>query len=166
MAVVTPSSTVITNLDAKPIVKAEPADISGRVRVAQETIEVTAGDSATSTYRMVRIPSNAVILAASKLYMDDIGGANLTVADIGLRRPGTATDVTADPDALNTGLDASNVGTLDVLSDHALMGQKAWQYVAGLTKDPGGSFDVYITLGTADAAAGGTMTLELQYVID
>jgi len=68
MAVVAVKSTLITNADATPVVFNSPRVDGGPERVAVATADITSGDSIASTYRMFRVPSNAV-MTDLKIYL-------------------------------------------------------------------------------------------------
>lgn len=149
-----------------PATKARVSQSGGKVRSAVDTVEVGAADSATSTYTMARIPSNAVILDQSELSWDDLASTGAPTLDIGLKAA-SGQSLTDDPDALNNGLDAATATrgarVLDNVDD---AGKRAWEYIAGVTEDPGGWLDVYVTLADAAVNVGGTLSLSLQYAVD
>lgn len=124
------------------------------------TVEVTAAASATSTYVMARIPSDARLVPESRIYWDDLASTGSPTVDVGLDNGDTT-----DPDALSNGHDVTASGNGLVLSAIADMGKMAWE-LAGLSSDPGGFFDVYASLVDADANTGGTVTMHLVYTVD
>lgn len=143
-----------------PGAKIDGAAQGGKLRVYTDTVEVGSADSATSTYTMARIPSNARILGLSKMYWDDLASAGAPTLDIGLFAVNS--NITSDADALNDGLDAATASTgSPVIKDIANYGKMAWEYVAGQTVDPGGMLDVKVSLLDAAVNVGGTLTLEL-----
>lgn len=159
-------SRIITDLVAAVPKMADPGEGGGIVRVWTETVEVGSADSATSTYHLARIPSNARILGSSKLYFDDLASAGSPTLDIGIF-PVRTGDFTGDADALNDGINCySAAGSSAVVKDIANYGKRAWEYINGQTTDPGGNVDIKVSLLDADVNAGGTMTLELFYSID
>jgi len=158
-------SRIVTGLAANPVTVGDPGEAGGRVRVWTETVEVGAADSATSTYTLARIPSNARILGSSKLYWDDLASAGSPTLDIGVFVVRTG-DFTSDADALNDGLDAAtvmNTGT-NVIKDKANYGKMVWEFINGQTTDPNCDVYIKVSLLDADVNVGGTMTLELLYV--
>lgn len=159
-------SKAITNLDADPVVQPDAGIAGGAVRSWVETVEVGAADSATSTYLMARLPSNAVILGASKLYGDDLATAGAPTLDIGIFNLSGKSIITDDDDALNDGIDAASAIDSNVVKDVANYGKKLWEHINGQTEDPKGEYDVKLTLKDADVNAGGTLTLELFYTLD
>jgi hypothetical protein len=133
--------------------------------IAESTLEVAAAASANSTYTMVRIPSDARISGLSRIYFDDLASSGSPTFDIGLKAVNA--NITTDVDALNDGIDvftaASNVA---VIKDIANYGKKAWEFISGLTTDPGGFFDVTVTILDAATNTGGTATMTLIYSVD
>lgn len=130
------------------------------LRIHHDTVEVNAAASATSTYTLARINSNDRIMGLSRLAWDGLASLGAPTLDIGLYAVNS--NITSDADALNDGLDAAtaNAGAA-VIKDKVNYGKRAWEYVAGVTSDPGGQFDVKVALLDADVNVGGTITLEL-----
>lgn len=128
------------------------------------TVELAASASG-DTITFGRIPSNARILAASRLYNDDLATAGSPTLDLGF----AAVDgnITSDPDALNNGVDLANAGSdLLAIADHANSGLPAWDFVNGQSSDPGGEFIVQGVVKDAATTQTGTVTLDLFYVVD
>lgn len=159
-------SKVITGLDADPISLADAGIGGGSVKSFIETVEVGAADSATSTYLLARLPSNAVILGASKIYGDDLASAGAPTLDIGVFNLEGKSVITDDDDALNDGIDAASAIETAVVKDVANYGKKLYEHVSGQTEDPKGQLDIKVTLKDADVNVGGTLTLELFYTLD
>ena len=165
MAVEARKSTLVTNADATPAVLNSPRVDGGFERVEVSTVEIVNADSATSTYRMFRLPSNAVVTDL-KIYSPDIG--TTTITDIGLYR--TAKDggavVDADFFASAVSLKDGALNGTDVLHESAVFsiansGKELWDAL-GLTSDPSVFYDVTMTLtGAADAT--GTVKLIGRY---
>lgn len=165
MAVVALKGANITNLDASPSVKVDPALLGGRVRLSIDTVELANGDSIGSTYRLARIPSNANI-SSIRLFCDAITSG---AADIGLYRTATDGGAVVDADCYATAqsiASASAVGieTAFEVRDIANAQRKVFQD-AGLTSDPNVFYDVTLTL-TAATTAAGTVTLRVEYTVD
>lgn len=163
-------SRIITGLTASPPVLADPGEGGGRVHYWCDTVEVTASDTACSTYHLARIPSNARILGMSKLHFDDLATTGSPTMDIGVYNVGNATGITDDADALNDGIDvATAAGSAPVVKDIANYGKRLWEYVASQTVDPKADLDIKVKLLDANLTAdppGYTMTLELFYTTD
>jgi len=135
------------------------------VKVVAATVEVGAADSATSTYAMFRIPSNARILGSSTLYADDLAASGSPTIDIGLFA--VDSNITSDDDALRADIDVfTAAANTRVVTDVANIGKMAWEFVSGQATDPGGVLEVKLTLKDAAVNTGGTLTLELFYTLD
>jgi len=163
MAVVAVKSTLITNADATPVVFNSPRVDGGPERVAVATAAITSGDDIASTYRMFRVPSNAV-MTDLKIYSPDIG--TTTIADIGLYAADGGAVVDADFFASAVSLKDGALNGTDVLHEAAVFtiansGKELWSALA-LSSDPGVFYDVTLTL-TAAADATGTVKLLGRY---
>ena len=163
MAVVAVKSTLITNADATPVVFNSPRVDGGPERVAVATADITSGDSIASTYRMFRVPSNAV-MTDLKIYSPDIG--TTTIADIGLYAADGGAVVDADFFASALSLKDGALNGTDVLHESTVFsiansGKELWSALA-LSSDPGVFYDVTLTL-TAAADATGTVKLLGRY---
>lgn len=131
------------------------------MRIHTDTVEVTANATSGSTYTLARInSSDRIIGGLSKVYFDDLTSSGSITLDIGLYAVNS--NITSDPDALNDGVNAASAaGSASVVKDIANYGKRAWEYVSGQTSDPGGQFDVKVSLQDVDSKEGGTITLEL-----
>lgn len=167
MAVVTVKSTAITNRDATPAVPNNAHIQHGLLKECVATYEVATGDSSTSKYRMMQVPSNARI-SQLLLVSDDMGTA--TAADFGIydttENGGSVVD--ADFFSAAVSLNGGALSDSDITHGNASGfgkedAEKPLWEALGLTSDPKKYYDVVATL-TADADAGGTMTLKLRYV--
>jgi hypothetical protein len=131
------------------------------------TVELPAAASA-STITFCQIPTKARILGASRIYFDDCATSGSPVLDLGLF-PVDA-NITGQDDAFAEALAISSVSTANlgqqVVSDIALFGKKAWEFVSGVTADPTGQFVVKGTVKDAATTQTGTVTLELYYTLD
>lgn len=162
MAVVAVKSTLITNADALPAVLNSPRVDGGFERIEVATAAITDTDSIGSTYRMFRVPSNAV-MTDLRIYSPDIG--TTTISDIGLYRTakdgGAVVDANFFADALS--LKDGALNGVDVLHEGggfftiANSGKELWDAL-GLTSDPSVFYDVAFTL---TAAADATATVKL-----
>jgi hypothetical protein len=136
-------------------------------KVLLSTVEITTATTVGRTISFGRIPSNARILGASKLYWDDLATSGSPTLDLGLAAVNGNLVNADDPNAL---LDAGAISSAStgalVVTDHANLGLPAWDYVASETADPGGELEVYGSLVDAPINAAGTITLELHYVVD
>lgn len=165
MAVVAVKSTLITNADATPAVLNSPRVDGGFERIEVATAAITSGDNTGSTYRMFRVPSNAV-MTDLRIYSPDIG--TTTISDIGLYRTAKDGGAVVDADFFASALslkDGALNGT-DVLHESAVFsiansGKEIWDAL-GLSSDPSVFYDVAFTL-TADADATATVKLIGRY---
>ena len=165
MAVVSVKSTLVTNADALPAVLNNPRVDGGFERIEVATAAITSGDSIASTYRMFRVPSNAV-MTDLRIYSPDIG--TTTISDIGLYRTAKDGGAVQDADFFASAVslkDGALNGT-DVLHEAAVFtidnsGKELWEAL-GLTSDPSVFYDVALTL-TAAADATGTVKLIGRY---
>lgn len=136
-------------------------------KVICATKSVTAR-TAGHTMKMIRLPSNARISGLSQVYWDDLANTGSPTLDIGVAPVEDAANaVTADPDALNDGLDiAAAAGSARIVKDHANYGKKLWEYVSGLTADPNMLMDIYVSFVDANTNVTGDVTLEVVYTLD
>ena len=165
MAVVALKSSLVTNADAVPAVLNNPRVDGGFERAKVATIAITSGDNTASTYRMFRLPSNAVVTDL-RIYSPDIG--TTTIADIGLYRTAKDGGAVQDADFFASALSLKDgaLNGVDVLHEAAVFtiansGKELWDAL-GLTSDPSVFYDVALTL-TADADATGTVKLIGRY---
>ena len=165
MAVVAVKSTLVTNADATPVVLNSPRVDGGFERIEVATADITSGDSIASTYRMFRVPSNAV-MTDLRIYSPDIG--TTTISDIGLYRTAKDGGAVQDADFFASALSLKDgaLNGVDVLHEAAVFtiansGKELWEALA-LTSDPNVFYDVAFTL-TAAADATGTVKLIGRY---
>lgn len=165
MAVEARKSSLVTNADAVPAVLNNPRVDGGFERIEVATVAVTNADSTGSTYRMFRVPSNAV-MTDLRIYSPDIG--TTTIADIGLYRTAKDGGAVQDADFFASALSLKDgaLNGVDVLHEAAVFtiansGKELWDAL-GLTSDPSVFYDVTLTL-TGDADATGTVKLIGRY---
>lgn len=137
-------------------------ELAGRMRYA-ESRTTTTGTTTTSgsTYLAVRLPSNAVLKYGT---IQGVGSIDLPDVDVGVRQVASPNNL--DDDALATALDIDDTG------DHVFIGQlgsqdtrkQMWEW-AGMSADPGGEFDIHVSLD-ADAVAAGVFITKVYYVVD
>lgn len=137
------------------------------IKTSIATRSVTAR-TANDTMKMVRLHSSARICGNSYVHWDDLASTGSPTLDIGVAPvDDSANAITADPDALNDGLDvATAAGSARVVKDHANYGKQLWEYVSGLTSDPNCLMDVYVSFVDANTNTTGDVTLELVYFFD
>lgn len=143
------------------------AGIAGSVKNLCATVELAASASGT-TIDFGDIPSNARILASSRIYWDDLATSGSPTLDLGL--VAVNGNITSDDDALTNGLALSSVSTANVgaqvINDFANAGLPAWDHVNGQSSDPGGVLQVQGIVRDAATTATGTITLDLYYTVD
>lgn len=134
----------------------------GRAKTIVSRLSIANGDSATSKFYVGRVPSNAVILTASKITHEACAG--VTDFDVGLFKDG-AVAVASSDDLLADGLDISSAGTKNVLAAVATadLGKRVWELL-GLAADPGVTYDIIATL-KADSSAAKVAVFEILYVL-
>jgi hypothetical protein len=186
MAADTLKSTSITNLDAVPVVQNSTGEgAPGYSRAISDSAAPTAAGLAAigSAYKLVRIPSN-VKLKSINIVTDaalDTNAAPTLAAKVGAfysdgtqdgTQPalqGTAVNTGADFAASGTKFGSATAATLNVDGLGALTlpnrNKPLWAAL-GLASDPGGFFDIVLTLTAvaATAAAGGNVGVVVQYV--
>ena len=163
MAVEARKSSLITNADTVPAVLNNPRIDGGFERTKVATAAVTNSDSIASTYRLFRVPSNAV-MTDLRVYCPAITTA---ATDIGLYRTEKDGGAVVDADLFTSAqvLTSALNGT-DVLHESAVFslansGKELWDAL-GLTSDPSVFYDVTMTL-TAAAGATGTVKVIGRY---
>lgn len=166
MGVVANKSTNITNMDKSLVVQAPAYQNHGRLRESIDVASIASGDSANSTYRVLRVFSSYRI---SDLLVDapDIG--TTTTADIGLYDIEANGGAVIDANFFATALDLKAAAIANTNAVHqsgvvavADYAKPLWQQL-GLTVDPKKFYDIALTLvGAADAA--GAVALRVRYV--
>lgn len=172
MAIVSRKSTYITNRDASPTVPVGAGIAGGLLRESTGFVTAANGDSATSIYPMVSLPSNARVNSV-RLQTDAMGtGAKIDVgvyyptnAPAGLGVVGGAAIsaaffasalAVATATALTDITNSSGSNTLDKQE------MELWQAI-GLATDPGCMLDISVAVNVAMAAAG-KIGLKVGYV--
>lgn len=149
----------ITNLDATPILRANPWVHGGNSKQFAGTVEAVNGDSIGSTYRFFRVGSWMRPVSLT-LFCDALTGG---AADLGLYR--AAADggavVSAALFASAQSIASANTSGIDArfeADDVANVEKRIWELL-GLTADPNLEYDVALTL-TAGISASGTLALQ------
>jgi len=172
MAVELVKSAAITNADATPVVLNNPSVERGVLREMVGSAELTSSASIASILRLARVPSNArisrILLSCDAItsaagdvgvyYPQTIAGVAGAVIDVdffasaqSLAAALVHTDVTHEADPADAGVGYG----------HADVAKPLWEALQ-LTADPGGYFDIAVTL-TAAATAAGTVALKAQF---
>ncbi len=172
MAVVALKSTQITNRDASPEVINNGRVSGGRLHSTTAKVAIGAADSSTSTYRLVSIPSNAVIKSV-KLWTDVSTGANMalsadlydTVLNGGASVKAGFFKSSIDPTTRLAATDitytASGAGT-NLMSGAE---QAVWQNLSGLTVDPQKFYDLVLSVGTNNSTPGCNLVITVDYAV-
>jgi len=154
-------SAPLTNADARPIAPSYPFEANGVVRSSTGHIAKVAGDTNGSTFRFVRLPSNARLIGRT-LENDALSGS--TDCDIGLYNVDGGAVV--DADLLEDGLALTSAGSAFApfgVTAPENAAKRLWE-LAGETVDPGGEYDVVLT-GTTIGTAAGDIRLEVLWTI-
>lgn len=162
-------SRTMSGFMANPRRMGPPGIAGGRVRVWNETVEVTATALSGSTYHMARLPSNARILGASNISFDDMSADTTPKLDIGCFNPTGLSGITNDQDALCVGLILSTATRQTfLLQTLDITGKRLFEMISGLSAspDPQQEIDIKGTITDAVASLGGTITVEIYYSLD
>lgn len=167
-------STPITDWDASPVVRLAPgAGGHGRMRVGYGSVTATTGMASGSTYRMVRLKSNQVVV---RLYAWLDASVTTFTCDIGVYYSTSTTDGTP---AAHTGASVSTglFGTAVALASIVTMTeyttesgtytaakriQPLWQ-AGGLSADPGGYLDIVFG-ATATSSGAPVLNVLVEYL--
>lgn len=172
MAVVTVKSQAITDQDASPRVATQAGKGGGyRDKSIDGFAAVANGDSIGSKFILARVPSN-IYLKELMLWTSAI---TTCAADIGVYKASGAADVGAGQvvgEVISVAFLAAAQSLASVLNGTQVITQTTylltnrqkplWEAL-GLTSDPGGKFDIVLTL-TAAAASAGTVYAKANYV--
>ena len=157
----TKNTDLVTNFEATPPTLNDVAELHGRLRIAQGTVELAAGDSDDEDVVMLApIASNATV---PHLYIgsDTFGGS--CTFNVGIY---TTAGVVKDEDVFATAV-ADAAALADVRHEVANIdtcGKKMYE-LAGDSTDPGGFYYVAATMSAAGGTIG-TMSFIIHYVID
>lgn len=163
-------SGAITNRDATPRVISNPGLLSGSLRCAVGTLEtkVPDEDSIGSTFRMLQLPSNAIVHSV-RIFSDDMGSTAAAV-DIGIYETVENGGLVKDADhfAAAVSLKDGALNGVEVAHASAVFGiedaEKPLWLALGLTADPKKSYDLVCTAtGAIDTA--GSLCIKVQYAI-
>jgi len=167
-------SAVITNLDAvPPVPNTTGKGAAGALRVVNGYITTVAADDTSSTYRLVRLPSAAVV---KHIIFEAAAMAGSSAVHVGLFYSDATNDGT-QPALQGTVIDADffgqSISVVNAVVPTDIVGEGGfytlnernlplWQ-AAGLTADPGGFFDVVVSV-SATINTGALLGVEAQYV--
>lgn len=164
MAVANTKSTIITNIEAVPIVPQRPTEIAGLIYGAAATVEVLAADDDNSVYRFFPVHSSWRVHGI-KLWNDAITGG--TAYDIGLYDVADGAVVSAQLWASSVDCSSARLAPLDASFEAAnidTIGKRIWEQLA-LTSDPDKWYHVACRATTVGTGAG-TLSLQIEYVTD
>lgn len=140
-----------------------PVAQSGSPTIHSVSVEVSAAASATSTYQIARLPTNARLHPQSVIGLDDLASSGSPTLDIGIFNMSGVSD---DDDAINDGIDAATASTsTPMIKDVADWGLMLWE-IMGETTDPGGLCDVFVTIKDAATNTGGTLSASVVFSVD
>lgn len=165
MAVANTKSTQITNADATPRLLTTSYIAGGLKRISRGTVETLVTDDAASVYRLVRLPSNAVI-DHIWLASDAITGAS--ASDVGVYQTADNGGAVVDADFFATDVDISSATAFtDVIleatvTDKAKVEYRLWELL-GLTTDPVRDYDIAVTVN--DVTAAGTISMKVEWTV-
>lgn len=178
-------STSITNLDASPVTPNTSGEgSSGVLRAINDNVTSTAGATSPSTYKMVRIPTNAKI---KRVLLSCAAHGGASAFDIDVAYSDSPTDGTQPSlqgsivqiSAADNKLFGAAVSAVSALkhSDVTFNGTftsahknlPLWQVLVNLgtadfTTDPKGFFDIVLK-STATDTSGGNLEIEVDYVV-
>lgn len=175
-------SASITNLDAIPAVPNTTGEGSpGYLREVAGFVTPVAADAAGSTYRFLRIPTNAKVkhlflhsqaqgagAIQVGVYYSDSTIDGTAVANQGLVVPTTGVDFFASDVSLASAVPSTDIVMQNLATasrnNPGLLNTQLWAAL-GLTADPGGYFDIVGTVHTTAITTGtGLLGLSCLYV--
>jgi hypothetical protein len=137
--------------------------LAGVITGFSRTVEISASASSTSTYDLGYVPTGAKILGISTYSIDDCDTGSTATLDFGLFA--VDSNVTDDDDAINDGIVLGTAARdQPLIKGIADYGRAAWDFVSGVTADPGGALLLRATIKDGNiSATGGTLTVEVYY---
>ena len=165
MAVIDSNESVnLANIALNPPVLPQAKTNGAPVQATTSIVAIAATDSATSKWRIARLPSNALL---HQLTVSTTAQTGSTDFDIGVaynpdKLSGATVSVNCLADALTL---ATASRALDGLKDVSIANsaKELWE-VAGLTSDPQCDLDLIFTANTI-GTAGGTCGFKIEYKI-
>lgn len=177
MTATTSKGTLITNLEASPIVQGNTGSVGGNLKVAFTTTEVatTSIDEVGDVKLILPLPSGARLMSLV-IFNDDMdsNGTPTLAVDVGGYYGhdvvGHTADTVIDADGIAsaiTTLQSANTTGVELIAEASPIediGKPLWE-IMGLTSNPGGTINIGTKVTTAAAtAAAGTITLRALYV--
>ena len=171
MAVINSNEIVnLANLALVPPVMPQAKTNGGQIHSITSIVNIATTDSATSTWRIARLPSNALL---HQLTVSTTAQTGSTDFDIGIAyNPDKASGAVIVVDGVskvNRLADALTLATasrsLDGLKDVSIAdsAKELWE-LAGLSADPKCSLDIILTANTI-GTAGGTCGFKIEYKV-
>jgi len=119
-----------------------------------------------STHKFIRLDSTARLHALSRIYWGDFSSAASPTLSVGIASVNNNFGAAA-PTALNSGLDASAASAAgsSLLAAPANSGKMLWE-LAGLSSDPGGQMDIYVTIAAAATNLTADITIDAVFSCD
>lgn len=118
-----------------------------------------------STHRFQRLPSNARLHSLSRIYWGDLASSGSPTLSVGLASVNNNFGA-AQATALTSSLDAATATpTGAMLTAHTNSGKTLWE-LAGLSEDPGGLIDIYVTIAAAAANLTADITIDAVVSFD
>lgn len=172
MAVVNVNSTQITNDLAQPVVLNNSYLAGSFIKEAVDVCAAGASDSAASTYRFTRIPSNARVSdlefmndantsgTSYKIGVYNINGGGLPVASADAILAPAGTTMASARSVWTSLYFPAVAGNSAAVAN---ISKRIWELL-GLTADPITTYDVVVTAVTA-GSAGGNMAMKLSWTV-
>lgn len=164
----TKKSTEITNLDASPVVKLTHHNLDGILRIATGTVALLTTDiDDDDIIILARLKTNVSVVSI-KIFNDALDAGSALDYDCGIyTTAGVVVDRDAYASSVNSLVTANLVGQEVVNEARNItgMGQFLWED-AGQSTDPGGHYDIALTIETVAAtAAAGDLGWQILYVM-
>lgn len=166
MAVANTKSTAITNADATQPRVINPSYLAGGgLKISSGMVEVASADDNGSVYRMIRLPSNAVVYRIEVLNDAITAG---TGYDIGIYKTAIDGGAAVNDDLFATTIDMSMARALPLdamfeVLDIDQVEKRLWEH-AGLAADPMIEYDICFTADTVGTAAG-TLAMRVVWTV-
>lgn len=160
MAIVDTKSDAISQGLGQNLDPVDPIRNRGLLRAAVGTVANLATDSNGSVYRLVTVPSRAILRPESKIDLQNWGYAAATV---GLARERGAT-LTANGLLASVTISGLSAESTPIALFGTKWAEPLWEQ-AGLSEDPGGNLDIIIATA-ANATGAGSATFDFVWQID
>jgi hypothetical protein len=166
MGVANTKSTGVTNADStQPRLPTAGYLVGANIKMSVGTVEVAAADDNDSVYRMVRLPSNAIVYRIETMNDAITGGTDF---DIGLYKIETDGGLVADKDRFASAIDMSTARSLALDAGFEALGieqveKRLWELL-GLASDPQTSYDLSYHANTVGSGAG-TLSMRVMWAV-